>query len=299
MSQQRSKRKKKKKRAKIKEIKGSVNIPSTRMDELEMSGTPLFLEYVIMVGSMMKYFGMFMIILFVFVIVMLALSVLFGDGWKEFGRFFVEFFTFWNFTYIIQFSLIFLPFVCWWYFSERIMKNRKGKRFFMYEDKVVFEKGNGRKTELSYPALQECIRKKKIRIGPDWVDIPCERGRFRVYDQEKDQVVRLFRLLKEHCDFSYPEEELQETLREYLLGWSISYLIGIPCMLFGCWVSVIGWMSEGVWNLWEIFFMLFTTKNVVGVVGVIIILVGYMLKIIYGDATRKYFKLYKEFIRVC
>ena len=51
--------------------------------EVVLDSTPTFLEYVIGIGTELKYFLIMMVIMFVIVLGSLAIYILFGEGWDQ------------------------------------------------------------------------------------------------------------------------------------------------------------------------------------------------------------------------
>lgn len=288
----------------IKDIKHMENIKDTEPSKsieksFELRGTPLLLDYVLGFGAFLKYLGIFVGVLFVIVLCMSAITILASDGFKEFIHFVTGLVTFWKWDgSLLPAILIFVPFVCWWYFATHIMKDFKGKQYRVHNLGVTIIKNGRFQQEVSYHMIKDAIPRKKVRIGPDWVEIPYENKRFRVYSQDKDDIVSLFHQLRRKCDFSFPIEELEETLKEYMVGWAITYLFGVPCTLFGCYAVVIAFFTEQVFSLSGLVSMLFSKENVIGIVGMAIIFIGYMVKFTYYDLLKRHFKPYKQHIRV-
>lgn len=266
-----------------------------------MNTMPLFLEYAVGVGSLLKYFVIFVIGMFIIVIGMMAIYVLFGEGWLALWHFTVELFTVWQFMErqdMILIAVIVVPFLLWWWGSKCMIRYFRTNRFVAHQNGVRLEKQNGSIQELSYAMLGDCVRSKKIKIGPDWIKIPYEEGSIRLYFGNSKNVVKLLQKLGNKCNFPVPQDELQEAIRKYMLGWFVSYLFGVPCILLGCYVTMIGFMSEGTLSMNEMLGTLLSSKNVLGVAGVIIFLIGVLLKLVYYDAARKCFKPYREYFQV-
>jgi hypothetical protein len=175
-----------------------------------MNTMPLFLEYAVGIGSLLKYFMIFLI------------------------------------------TVIVVPFLLWWWGSKCMLRYYRTDRFVAHQDGVRLEKRNGSIQELSYAMLGDCMRSKKIKIGPDWIKIPYGEGSIRLYFGNSKKIVKLLQKLGNKCNFPIPQDELHETIREYMLGWFVSYLFGVPCILLGCYVTVIGCMSEGTLSMNEI-----------------------------------------------
>ena len=289
---------KKKAKKKKREQAKKFQYTNSTMNEVVMDSVSVFLQYVVGVGEMLKYFLILVAFMLVFVMGSLIIYILFGEGCLALWDFILDFFRIWEPRFVLILFVVFVPFVAWWYFSKYMTKHYKADRFIMKSNKVIIEKRNGVRMEISYPVLKEYIYKRKIYIGPDWISVPYEQGRVRLYSESKNDVEILFRNLADRCDFPAPDEELQATLREYMIGWMISYLFGVPCVLFGCFISIVGWMTEEVWSISGLGYILFSADNFIAVIGVIIILVGYMLKCIYYIAACEYFASYKEWLHV-
>ncbi len=266
--------------------------------EVVLDSTPTFLEYVIGIGTVLKYFLIMMLVMSVIVFGSLAIYILFGEGWRALGKFILDIFRSWDYEALIVVIVMAAPFVAWWYFSKYMMKHYKADRFMMKSNEVIIMKKEGTKLRMSYPVLKEHICREKIHIGPDWISIPCEQGKIRFYSQDKECVKTLIQNLAERCDLPISDDEMLETIREYMIGWVVSYLFGIPCVLLGCYVSLVAWIGEEGQSWSRLGECLFSTDNVCGVIGIAIIFVGYMLKCIYYGDARAYFAPYKEWLRV-
>lgn len=263
-----------------------------------MNSTPLFLSNVALVGSMLKYMVIPVLVIIVCVIGWLALYVLFGDGWKALYDFVVDFVTFWELEFVIQLFVMFLPFLVWGLFSAWFMKYYKTDYFIVRSEGITMEKRNGRLYVISYPMLKEYISSNKIRIGPDWIQIPCWDLKFRLYSDDKKQVKELIQVLGEKCDFSVPEDELLETLNEYMIGWNVSYRMGIPCVVLGCYITMLSCILEESASMKMFVPTLFSTDNFFGCAGIVILLIGWLLKLVYYSSMRSYFKPYDDYFYV-
>lgn len=310
-------KKSKKKKKNIKQQQKQQSIRRTNFCMVSMSSTPLLLRTFLVIGRGLKYLGIFILAMFVAAMVIASGGFLFSDGLKPFLIFWKDFFTFWKGENLLFLFILFGPFVLWYVSARWIKKHYKERYFKAYEDKVVIKSKDGKAISLNYEKLGLSIRTRKIKIGPEWMEIPYDTDirhvspewsesplreeKIRLYSLGKRDTGELLALLSQKCGTPYETRKMEENIEEYTAGWIMTYFIGWPILLIS--VYVCGWIYtlEEYKSLWE-FVKAVPRENtwvlVVGLIGVFLILMGYWIKLLFFWRLRSYFKPYKDYFHI-
>ena len=312
-------KKKKKNKKQQKQQQYQQQLKPGRSDELvvNMSTMPLLLRVFVFLGCGLKIVGIVLLTTFVLITGMLGCEILFENGIKKFLDFWVDFITFWNLENLFILFMVAGPFVLWYISAKWLKKHYKEIHFKACEDKVMIEQKVGKPILLTYEELGLSIRTRKIKIGPDWIEIPYDTGirqvspewtegpltekKIRLYSFGKKDVGKFLVHLSRKCDTPYEKHQMEENIEGYTAGWITTYFIGWPILLGS--IYLCGWLYalEGYRSLWELI------KDVperhiwvlVGCgIGIFFIVIGYCLKFLLLIFLRKTFKPYKSFFHI-
>ena len=175
MGKKSKKKKKNKKNKKPQQIQQQLN--SCRGDELvvSMNTTPTLLRVFISIGCGLKYVGLVMLAMFLFVLFAFMVDYVFSWEIRELVAFWKDFITFLGSNLMILMFIV-GPFVLWYFSAKWIKKHYKVGSFMACADKVYIEQKDGKGISLTYEELELSIRSRKINIGPDWIEIPYDTG---------------------------------------------------------------------------------------------------------------------------
>ena len=310
------KSKKKKKNKKPQQIQQQLN--SCRGDELvvSMNTTPILLRVFISIGCGLKYVGLVMLAMFLFVLFAFTVDYVFSWEIRELVAFWKDFITFLGSNLMILMFIV-GPFVLWYFSAKWIKKHYKVGSFMACADKVYIEQKDGKGISLTYEELELSIRSRKINIGPDWIEIPYDtgvihvspewiesplgEGNIRLYSFEKRDIGKLLELLSQRCSTPYKTQKMEENIERYTAGLIITYFIGWPVLLIS--VYVCGWIYalEGYQSLWELVKAIpgeHIAVAVGGIIGVDWIILGYIMKLLLFGLLREHFKPYKDYFHI-
>jgi len=314
-------KKSKKKKKNKKQQQNQQQIRTGRSDELvvNMSTMPLLLRVFVFLGCGLKIVGIVLLIMFVLITGMLGCEILFENGIKKFLDFWVDFIIFWNLENLFILFMVAGPFVLWYTSAKWLKKHYKEIHFKACEDKVMIEQKVGKPILLTYEELGLSIRTRKIKIGPDWIEIPYDTGirqvspewtegpltekKIRLYSFEKEDIDKLLAYLSRKCDIPY-EKKMKDNIGEYIAGWTMTYFIGWPILLGSIYLCKWIYALEGYKSLWELVEDVadLSWKHewvlVGGLFGIFIILMGYLMKFLFLIRLRKYFKPYKDYFHI-
>ncbi len=313
MSKKSKKKKKNKKQQQNQQWKQNQQLRTCRTDEIvvDMSTMPQLLRVFISSGCVLKYVGIYILTMFLVVMV----TSIFEYGIKV--SYLIDFITFWNIENLFILFMVAGPFVLWYISAKWLKKHYKEIHFKACEDKVMIEQKVGKPIMLTYEELGLSIRTRKIKIGPDWIEIPYDTGirqvspewtegpltekKIRLYSFGKKDVGKFLVHLSRKCDTPYEKHQMEENIEGYTAGWITTYFIGWPILLGS--IYLCGWLYalEGYRSLWELI------KDVperhiwvlVGCgIGIFFIMIGYCLKFLLLILLRKTFKPYKNFFHI-
>ncbi len=311
------KSKKKKKNKKQQQKQQQLNVRQHTDDSLnvvKISSTPILLRVMIVVGYGLKYLGIFILAMFAVVMVIASGAFLFGDGLKAFVAFWKDFITFWNIENLLLLVGFVCPFFLWYAFGKWMKKHHKERTLRAYADKVIIESKDGKEISLTYEELGMSIRTRKIRIGPDWIEIPYDTGmihvspewiespiqeeKIRLYSLDKSDIGRLLALLSRHAGIPYEGLKMKENIKEYIIGWTIIYFVGWPIVLLSTYITACIYIAEKYESLFGLVRTIFSDQNPIALFSISIIIIGYLLKGWIYLFLRDYFKPYKDYFHI-
>lgn len=311
------KSKKKKKNKKQKQIKQQYTICRTDEMVVSMSSTPLLLRTFLVIGRGLKYLGIFILAMFAIVMVTLSVEYLFEEGLREFVAFWVDFFTFWDREDLVHLAIIFGPFVLWYVSAKWIKTHYKERHFKAYEDKVVIEAKGEKSISLTYEELGLSIRTRKIKFGPDWMEIPYDTGvryvspewiespltetKIRLYSFGKEDIGELLAHLSRKCGIPYGKQKMVESMKTYTVGWFMTYFVGWTVLLISVYIFGSLYVIEEYESIWELIKAV-PEKHIGvacgGIIAVFWIVIGYVIKLLLLGILRNYFKLYEDYFHI-
>lgn len=311
------KSKKKKKNKKQQQNKQQQNLCRTDEIVVNMSTKPLLLRTFIVIGYGLKYLGIFMLAMLAIVMVIASGGFLFSDGLKPFLIFWKDFFTFWKGENLLFLFILLGPFVLWYISAKWIKKHHKERTFKACADKIFIETKGGKTISITYEELGLSIRTRKIKIGPDWIEIPYDTGirhvspewiespmqeeKIRLYSFGKRDIGELLAFLSQKCSTPYETQKMEENIEGYTAGWILTYFIGWPSLLVSAYICGLLYTMEEYKSLWE-WVQAVPRENtwvlVVGLIGVFLILMGYWIKLLIFWRLRSYFKPYKDYFHI-
>lgn len=317
MAKKSKKKKKNKKQQKQQQKQQRPDVQQYTDDSInvvKISSTPLLLRVMIVVGYGMKYLGIFMLVMFAVVMVIASGICLFSDGLKAFVTFLIDFITFWKGENLLFLFIFVCPFFLWYAFAKWMKKYHKERTLRAYADKVVIESKDGKEISLTYEELGMSIRTRKIRIGPDWIEIPydtgmiqvgpewiespIQEGKIRLYSLDKSDIGRLLALVSKHAGIPYEGLKMEENIKEYIIGWTIIYFVGWPIVLLSTYITACNYIVEKYESLLGLVLTLFSDQNPIALFSMAIIIIGYLLKGWIYLFLRDYFKPYKDYFHI-
>lgn len=316
MAKKSKKKKKNEKNKKQQQIQQQLN--SWRGDELvvSMNTTPTLLRVFISIGCGLKYVGLVMLAMFGFVLFTFTVDYVFSWEIRELVAFWKDFIAFLGSNLMILMFIV-GPFILWYILAKWLKKHHKAGNFRACEDKVFIDVKNGRPISCTYEELGLSIRTRKIKFGPDWIEIPYDTGvrhvspewiespiqedKIRLYSFGKKDVGELLKLLSEKCSTPNETQKIEENIGGYTDGFIMTYFVGWPILLGSVYLCSWIYALEGYASIGEMIKALpanHTWVLVVGFIGILLILMGYWIKFLYFILLRKYFKPYKDYFRI-
>lgn len=308
--------KKSKKNKKQQQNQQRIDIRQADVVVVNMSSKPLLLRAFMAIGCVLKILGIYILIMFTIVMVMVGLDILFENGIKAFVAYWIDFFTFWNMENLLFLFIVTGPFVFWCISAGWLKKHYKERIFKACADKIFIETKGGKTISLTYEELNLSIRTRKIKIGPDWIEIPydtgmrymspewiegpIQEGKIRIYSFGKKDIGKLLALISEKCGMSY-ETKIKEIMEAYKVGLIMTYFVGWPVLLGSIYIGGLLYFIEGYESVWELVKAI--PENHVGVVsggiiGVFCIISGYIVKILISVILRDYCERYKDYFHI-
>jgi len=312
-------KKSKKKKKNKKQQENQQQIRTGRSDELvvNMSTMPQLLRVFVFLGCGLKIVGIVLLTTFILITGMLGCEILFENGIKKFLDFGVDFITFWNLENLFILFMVAGPFVLWYISAKWLKKHYKEIHFKACEDKVMIEQKVGNPILLTYEELGLSIRTRKIKIGPDWIEIPYDTGirqvspewtegpltekKIRLYSFGKEDIGELLAHLSRKCGIPYGKQKTVEIMKSYTAGWIMTYFAGWPVLLISVYIFGLLYVIEEYESIWEL--IMAVPENHIGVacggiIAVIWIVTGYVIKLLLLGILRNYFKPYKNFFHI-
>ncbi len=261
---------------------------------VKMNRIPSLAKMVIKIGQFLKYLD-------------LSLMVIAIAGWKMIVTLLEK-------TNPISVVTILAPFILFPLAAMLLKKHYKGSGFRISAGRAYVEQKDGTEEPVTFLELKMGMKNKKINIGPDWIEIPYEtgiiyvtpdwiespyqKGKMRLYSLGKEDVEKLLYIYNNRCGVPCSLENAQERLRRYTVGWRMVYQFGWPCLLVGTYISLVRFMLKGDLSMFGLVRNLFSGQNFLGIGGLVIILIGYVIKLIGFFRLRKDFKPYKDYFHI-